>query len=193
VSPIFEYFKPILIDRDPFDITQVARALADDSIWWARSGAGRSARTSTGIANCARGHAFLAGGESLAGLDQFHPLISGGCLHLVQPDLGYVGGIQETVRIVHHAEAFTLGSALHTGAAMGPAFAASWHFAAAFGSVQWLERVVAASSVQDDLLADRFEVRDGTVGLPSSPGLGARVTVEHLEKYRFVLGSGERT
>jgi len=56
-----------------------------------------------------------------------------------------------------------------------------------------LERVPAAKSIQDDLLVDPFEIKEGSVGPPSSPGLGVQLTPAQLEKYRFVTGAGERT
>jgi L-alanine-DL-glutamate epimerase-like enolase superfamily enzyme len=135
----------------------------------------------------------IAGGESLCGLDQFHALIARDCVHVIQPDLGFIGGLQETVRVIHHAEASNLGTALHTGASMGPSLAASWHLAAATYSIDWLEHVLAASSIQNDILVDEFKVHEGTVGLPTAPGLGVRLTPELLAKYRFVPSSGERT
>ena len=135
----------------------------------------------------------IAGGESLCGLDQFHDLIARGCVDLIQPDLGFVGGLHETARIMHHAEAHNLGTAIHTGASMGPSLAASWHLAAASHSVDWLEHVQAASSIHRDLLVDDFTVTEGTVGLPTAPGLGVRLTPALIEKYRFVPSSGERT
>jgi L-alanine-DL-glutamate epimerase-like enolase superfamily enzyme len=135
----------------------------------------------------------IAGGESLCGLDQFHALIARQGVHVVQPDIGFVGGLQETVRVIHHAEASNLSTALHTGASMGPSLAASWHLAAASYSIDWLEHVLAASSIQNDLLLDAFKVHEGTVGLPTTPGLGVRLTPELIEKYRFVPSSGERT
>jgi L-alanine-DL-glutamate epimerase-like enolase superfamily enzyme len=112
---------------------------------------------------------------------------------MVQPDIGFVGGLQETVRVVHHAEAYNLSTAIHTGASLGPSLAASWHLAAASHSVDWLEHVVAAAQIQKDLLVDDFGVKDGTVGLPQAPGLGVKLTPDLLAKYRFVPRSGERT
>ncbi|MBA3484851.1 MAG: mandelate racemase/muconate lactonizing enzyme family protein [Pirellulales bacterium] len=135
----------------------------------------------------------IAGGESLSGVDQFHPFIAGRGVHLVQPDLGYVGGIGETVKIAHHAAAHGISAAIHTGGCIGPAMAASWHVAAALPSVEWLEVVVAARHAQDDLLLEPIAPRDGEVGLPSGPGLGVRLDRDLLEKYCFVPGSGERT
>lgn len=141
----------------------------------------------------ARSRIPIAGGESLSGLDQFHPLVAGRGLHIIQPDIGYVGGLQETVRILHHAEAHNLTAAIHTGASIGPSLAASWHLAIASPSVEWLEHVVAAAEIQRELLPDEFGVEDGCLGVPSAPGLGVQLTPDLLEKYRFVPGTGERT
>lgn len=135
----------------------------------------------------------IAGGESLSGLDQFHTLLGRNGLHMIQPDIGWVGGLQETQRIIHHAEATNVSTAIHTGASFGPSLAASWHLAAATQSVQWLEHVVASSSIQKELLCDSIDLKDGTIGIPSAPGLGVNITPELLDKYRFVAGSGERT
>jgi galactonate dehydratase len=135
----------------------------------------------------------IAAGENFNGIERFHQWLANGALHVVQPDVGLVGGIRETVRVIEHAQAFHATTAIHTGASMGPSFAASWHIAVAHPSVDWLERVPAAKSIQDDLLMDRFEIRNGCAGVPQSPGLGVRLTAEHLEKYRFVAGAGERT
>ncbi len=135
----------------------------------------------------------IAGGESLCGLDQFHGLISRGGVHVIQPDIGFVGGLQETIRVMHHAEASNLSTAIHTGASMGPSLAASWHLAAASHSVDWLEHVQAASSIQRDIMVDPFVVKEGNVAVPTAPGLGVKLTPEILQKYRFVPSSGERT
>jgi L-alanine-DL-glutamate epimerase-like enolase superfamily enzyme len=135
----------------------------------------------------------IAGGESFCGLDQFHALISRGGVHIIQPDLGFVGGLHETIRIIHHAEAYNLGTAIHTGASMGPSLAASWHLAVATYSVEWLEHVLAASSVQNDLLLDDFKIENGRVGLPTAPGLGVHLPSELIDRYAFVPRSGERT
>jgi L-alanine-DL-glutamate epimerase-like enolase superfamily enzyme len=135
----------------------------------------------------------IAGGECLSGIDEFHMYLAAKALNIIQPDLGFVGGIQETLRIIHRAEAQSVATAFHTGASVGPAFAAAWHIAAASISAQWLEHVAAPHSVQNDLLVEKVIVRDGHVGLPPGPGLGVRLNADILQKYKFVPGSGERT
>lgn len=141
----------------------------------------------------ARSKIPIAGGESLCGLDQFHPLIARQGVHVIQPDVGFVGGLGETQRIIHHAEGFNLSTAIHTGASMGPSLAASWHLAAASHSVDWLEHVLAAKTIQDAIMLDSFAVQDGTVGLPTAPGLGVKLTPEIEARFNFSRNSGERT
>jgi L-alanine-DL-glutamate epimerase-like enolase superfamily enzyme len=141
----------------------------------------------------ARSRVPIAGGESLCGVEQFHPFIRQRGLHIVQPDVGFTGGIGETQRIILGAAAENMSAAIHTGGAIGPAMAASWHLAAACPTVDWLECVVAPSQMQTEFLTEPLAIRDGTVGIPTSPGLGVRITPELLAKYPFVPGSGERT
>ena len=86
-----------------------------------------------------------------------------------------------------------MSTAIHTGASMGPSLAASWHLAAATRSVDWLEHVMAAKTIQDAILLDPFVVTDGTVGLPCAPGLGVKLTPEIVAKFSFSRNSGERT
>src|SRR5205807_9419620 len=119
----------------------------------------------------ARSRIPVAGGECLSGLDQFHQFIANKALHVIQPDLGFVGGLHETMRIMHHAEAYNISTAIHTGASMGPSFSASWHLAVASQSVTWLECLPAVDSILKDLLLDKFELKNGCVGPPGHPGL----------------------
>ncbi|MEX0643580.1 MAG: mandelate racemase/muconate lactonizing enzyme family protein [Pirellulales bacterium] len=140
-----------------------------------------------------RSRISIAAGENFNGSNRFHHWLSSGAVHLVQPDVRVVGGIHEAVSVIRHTQAFRVTTAIHTGASMGPSFAASWHIAVACPSVHWLERVPAAQSIQDDLLVDQFVIENGQVELPSSPELGVHLTEEHLRKYRFVPGAGERT
>ena len=39
---LVEYYKSVLIGKDPMQITSLTRELVNDSVWWARSGAGCS-------------------------------------------------------------------------------------------------------------------------------------------------------
>ena len=135
----------------------------------------------------------IAGGESLTGVDQFHNLISRAGVDFVQPDVGVCGGLLETVKILHHAEAFNVGTIPHTGGSFGPVLAAAWHLAVAHPNIPFLEHVPAARSMHDDFLVEPLKFKDGSLAAPTAPGLGVRLTPKLLEKYRFVPGTGART
>ncbi|MEX0610877.1 MAG: mandelate racemase/muconate lactonizing enzyme family protein, partial [Pirellulales bacterium] len=53
----------------------------------------------------------IAAGENFNGIARFHDWLSSGALHIVQPDVGMVGGIHETVRIIQHAEPYNATTA----------------------------------------------------------------------------------
>src|SRR6187455_178459 len=42
VPSMAAYFKAVLLGKDPLETSQLTRAMYDDAVWWARSGAGRS-------------------------------------------------------------------------------------------------------------------------------------------------------
>ena len=42
VPAMVDFFAPLLKGADPLDITRLTRIMTDASVWWARSGAGRS-------------------------------------------------------------------------------------------------------------------------------------------------------
>jgi len=142
---------------------------------------------------CRSSRVPIAGGESLCGVSEFHQIIANEAVHMVQPDLGYAGGLYESLRIIHHAEGFNLNAALHQGEAIGPLFGASWHLAAACPSIRWLECLPANLSINRKFLADPLEIKDGYANVPEAPGLGVNITPELLEQYPFVPDSGERT
>jgi L-alanine-DL-glutamate epimerase-like enolase superfamily enzyme len=114
-------------------------------------------------------------------------------MHVVQPDVGFVGGVLETQRLIQHAAGFRATTALHTGASIGPCFAASWHLAAACVDVAWLECVEASGEVLRRFLADEPRIQGGTIATPTLPGLGLRITPELLHEFAYVPQSGERT
>lgn len=141
----------------------------------------------------ARSRTPIAGGESLCGVDAFHALLARGGLHVAQPDVGFVGGVLETLRVIRHAAGFNATTALHTGASIGPCLAASWHLAAACPEVAWLEVVESSRAARERFLADHMTIHDGTIAPPEQPGLGLHITNELLNDFPFIAGSGERT
>lgn len=134
----------------------------------------------------------IAGGESLSGVADFESYLVRGGLDVVQPDVSYVGGITAAWKILTLAGAHHLRSAIHTGGAAGPGFAASLHLALAHRDTLILERVQAAASAQEALLIDPLDLVDGSIRAPLSPGLGVRLPREYAEAHPYVARTGVR-
>ena len=134
----------------------------------------------------------IAGGESLSGLNEFETLLAAGAVDIVQPDVTYCGGITAALRIVAVARAHHARIAFHLGGSFGPGMAASLHLSLATRDAIILERVPATTQVQADLCDWPLELVDGHFVAPDVLGLGIGLTDEHLRRYRFVPGTGER-
>jgi L-alanine-DL-glutamate epimerase-like enolase superfamily enzyme len=135
----------------------------------------------------------IAGGESVSGLDGFQRFFEAEALDIVQPDLGWVGGIGVAQAVLTGAHARGLRGAIHTGGSVGPGLAASLHLAIAHRAVIVLERVVASTSVQDLLFIEPLEVVDGGLLAPTGPGLGVELREDVIRGHPYQPGSGERT
>ncbi|HVA86273.1 MAG TPA: mandelate racemase/muconate lactonizing enzyme family protein [Candidatus Saccharimonadales bacterium] len=136
----------------------------------------------------------IAGGEMLAGLHEFQAFLRADALDIVQPDVSFCGGITTTWEVMKLASANFVRTALHMGGSFGPAYAAGLHLSFAHRDAFILETLPVAMPTIRDLLLFPLELVDGTFGPPPSdlPGLGVDLTEEHLRKYPFVPGSGER-
>jgi L-alanine-DL-glutamate epimerase-like enolase superfamily enzyme len=135
----------------------------------------------------------IAGGESVSGVDGFERFLEADALDIVQPDLGWVGGLLVTQSIITRAAARGLRTAIHTGGSVGPGLAASLHLAVANPSVMVLERVVASSSVQALFFQEVPQLEDGYLVPPRLPGLGIELRDDVLRAHPYQPGSGERT
>jgi galactonate dehydratase len=91
---------------------------------------------------------------------------------VVQPDVIHVGGIAELRKIATMAEAYSVGIAAHNAA--GPiSTAATLQVAATLPNVQIQEMFAPSDAPWKDALAyPPISVIDGSVPIPSGPGLG---------------------
>ncbi|MDQ2803233.1 MAG: mandelate racemase/muconate lactonizing enzyme family protein [Pseudomonadota bacterium] len=130
----------------------------------------------------------IAAGENVAGLFGFKTLIDAGAIDVAQPSVAKLGGISETVRIVHLCQANGIAVAPHSPY-FGPGFLATLHVAAALVEqplieVLWL-----------DMAANPFDPwvrpRDGKLAVPHGPGLGCDPDPAILARY--TRGSPTRT
>lgn len=130
----------------------------------------------------------IAAGEWLTTRFEFHELIGKGDVAVVQPDVGRVGGITETKRILEIAEDRGRLAVPHCWkSAIG--IAASIHVCAGAPNAPFLEFLPAAladSPIRKRLTKNDFALVDGQVPLPETPGLGVELDEEALESFRVL-------
>lgn len=124
----------------------------------------------------------IAGGEMMTLVEEFEDLIINGRLHVIQPDLGRVGGITCALKIANLAR--------KTGARVVPhAFGTGVLLAA---SAQWAaslkqpltEYTRSPSPLARDLVRHTMVFKEGALHLSDAPGLGISLDEKTVAKYR---------
>lgn len=123
----------------------------------------------------------LALGERLYSRWDYRPFFESGAIDIAQPDIAHAGGVSECRRIAAMAEAYDIAFAPHCP--IGPiALAACLHLAAATPNfvIQEMSLGIHYNGPSEDLATlihnpELFTVDDGTVGIPSGPGLGVNI------------------
>jgi L-alanine-DL-glutamate epimerase-like enolase superfamily enzyme len=128
----------------------------------------------------------IAGGEQEPSLHMFRWLIANDALQIVQPDMFYFGGMVRSMRVARMAEAFGKKCTPHiSGSGLGYLY--MMHFVSAIpnagpyhefkGFNDELPFTCATSSLSTD---------DGTVTVPSGPGLGIDIDSAYIAKHQVV-------
>jgi D-galactarolactone cycloisomerase len=134
----------------------------------------------------------IAAGEAHHTIRDFHALIDGRCLDIVQPSIPAVGGLGEARRIATLALAANLRVTPHAwGGAVG--LATACHFIASLPASphtdhpphpQMLEYDMSDNALRTALLKTPLALRKGHVVLPDGPGLGIELDPATVERYR---------
>ncbi|MDB6094856.1 MAG: enolase superfamily enzyme related to L-alanine-DL-glutamate epimerase [Verrucomicrobia bacterium] len=133
----------------------------------------------------------IAGGEGFMGLADFTRFFDREALDVAQPDVGYHGGITETLRIIAAAESRNVRVVLHNPS-LGAGMMFGLHLAFARHSCQLIEILPVRTDLQKAMLAEPLGLERGSLRAPRSPGAGL-VWDDQLPKiFPFVPGSGER-
>ncbi len=129
----------------------------------------------------------LAAGESEHTAAGAVPLLAGRLVGVVQPDVARSGGITETRKIALLADSMHVRYAPHVGASGAVCAAASLHLAAAMPNFWTYECMVFPNPLRDELLISPVpgpdDIADGTLPLPSGPGLGVELNMAEVEKW----------
>jgi L-alanine-DL-glutamate epimerase-like enolase superfamily enzyme len=127
----------------------------------------------------------LAGGENIAGRENFTAALEAGALSVLQPDAAKWGGITGCLSVARDVLASKRHYCPHyLGGGIG--LLASAHLLAASGGGGLLE-----VDCNDNVLREQFcgaaaEIRGGEIELPEAPGLGVEPDLKGIEKYRAI-------
>lgn len=125
----------------------------------------------------------LMGFETEQGLHNFQHLVQNQMADIIQPDIGWGGGISELVKIGAMAQANHKPVSLHSfGSAVH--FAASLHVAASLSNTERMESEENENALKSSILREPFETdQNMNFYVPQKPGLGIDLDWETLEHY----------
>ena len=127
----------------------------------------------------------IAQGEWLTTHHEFAQLIDRGCVDVVQPDVGRVGGLTEALRVCRMAEEHGLTIVPHAWKT-GISVAVAAHLATVTPAMAYFEFLPAEfceSRLRRELTVDELAYRDGRLAVPQRPGLGVDINRDALEEF----------
>jgi L-alanine-DL-glutamate epimerase-like enolase superfamily enzyme len=125
----------------------------------------------------------LAGGENIAGRDNFAAALKEGVLTVVQPDAAKWGGITGCLAVARDVLASKRHYCPHfLGGGIG--LLASAHLLAGSRGGGLLEVDSNDNPLREDFCGAIADIKDGEIVLPEAPGLGIEPDVQAIEKYR---------
>ena len=130
----------------------------------------------------------LAAGENHFTRHELRALISEQIVQFVQADCCKTGGITEILKIASLADAWHLQFAPHTSASV-LSTAASLHVLSVAPNAFIYEADVSAINAFRDELSKPFEIVDGVILAPESPGLGVEIDESLITRYPFIPGA----
>ncbi len=117
----------------------------------------------------------VSGGEQDISLPQFHRMITTGAVDIVQPDIGYIGGISRARKVAVLAEAAGIPCTAHcANDSLLQVF--TLHLAAALPAcTQYQEWSIENTPWSQGVYEPVLQVRDGAVAAPTAPGWGVEL------------------
>jgi L-alanine-DL-glutamate epimerase-like enolase superfamily enzyme len=158
---------------EPFDIYWYEEPVWPDDVDGSREVAQKTSIAIAGYETCSYG------------IVDFARYISARAVHFVQPDVAWAGGLTESLKIAHLAQAANLPIAPHIhGSAV--AVAAGLHLLGAVRNGSMAETVFPAHELMTNLVRDplTLDSASGEIELSERPGLGIELDPETVERFR---------
>ena len=133
----------------------------------------------------------ISGGESLSLVEGFQTFLDRDALDIVQPDVNWVGGLQQGAGVIREAKNRGLAAMPHAWCG-GPGIMANLHLAFAFDNVLRLEMPLAFTDLQKSTIIEPPLPKDGAIKPPTTPGLGIHFDSAIAEKFPYSKGLVER-
>jgi len=158
---------------EPYDIYWFEEPVWPDDVAGSREVAEKTAIAIAGYETCSYG------------IVDFARYISARAVHFVQPDVAWAGGLTESLKIAHLAQAANLPIAPHIhGSAV--AVAAGLHFLGAVRNGSMAETVFPAHELMTDLVREplTLDPETGEIELSERPGLGVELDSKTVQRFR---------
>jgi L-alanine-DL-glutamate epimerase-like enolase superfamily enzyme len=139
------------------------------------------------VAIRARSPVPIAGGEHEYTRWGIHALLQARACDVLQPDIFWAGGLSEILKICHLASVYDVPVIPH-----GHSVPASVHLIASQppNLCPLLEYLVKWNQIHQFFLKDRIIPQNGSVALPTAPGLGMELDETRLRERREIMAEG---
>jgi glucarate dehydratase len=123
----------------------------------------------------------LATNMCVVGFEDIPPALTKGAVDIILSDHHYWGGLRKVQDLAAICETFDLGLSMHSNSHLGISLAAMTHLAAAVPNLTYaLDTHWPWKS--EDVIVDAFTFRDGSLAVPTLPGLGVELDRDALAR-----------
>jgi glucarate dehydratase len=122
----------------------------------------------------------LATNMCVVAFDQLAPAVAAGAVKVVLSDHHYWGGLQRSRLLAGICDTFGLGLSMHSNSHLGISLAAMVHLAAATPNLTYACDTHWPWKTEDVVKPGVLSIRDGSVAVPVSPGLGVELDPDAL-------------
>lgn len=122
----------------------------------------------------------LATNMCVVAFDQLAPAVAMGSVKVVLSDHHYWGGLQRSRLLAGICDTFGLGLSMHSNSHLGISLAAMVHLAAATPNLNYACDTHWPWKTEDVIRPGTLDIVDGSVPVPTAPGLGVDIDEESL-------------